>query len=129
MDFQSEPWPHISEAAKDCVKRLLDMDPAKRLTTEQARRQLLVGECAFVLGTSRPLSTHPRQASHRRAGTQQLLACECAFVLGTSRPPGTHPRQALLAYSLSPPSASPQSRHAGSTRAVHTRGSLPCMRR
>lgn len=35
VDFQSEPWPHISEAAKDCVKRLLDMDPAKRLTTEQ----------------------------------------------------------------------------------------------
>jgi len=30
IDFKSEPWPHISEAAKDCVRKLLDMDPSKR---------------------------------------------------------------------------------------------------
>nr|QBB20011.1 putative calcium dependent protein kinase [Ettlia sp. YC001] len=35
IDFKSEPWPRISEAAKDCVKRLLEMDAAKRATAEQ----------------------------------------------------------------------------------------------
>lgn len=30
IDFKSDPWPRISEAAKDCVRRLLDMDPSKR---------------------------------------------------------------------------------------------------
>jgi hypothetical protein len=35
IDFKSEPWPKISEAAKDCVKKLLEMDPAKRATSEQ----------------------------------------------------------------------------------------------
>jgi calcium-dependent protein kinase len=30
IDFKSEPWPHVSEAAKDCVRKLLEMDPTKR---------------------------------------------------------------------------------------------------
>lgn len=30
LDFKSEPWPRISDAAKDCVRKLLDMDVAKR---------------------------------------------------------------------------------------------------
>lgn len=37
IDFKSEPWPRISEAAKDCVRRLLDMDATKRATAEQVR--------------------------------------------------------------------------------------------
>jgi len=32
IDFTSEPWPHISDAAKDCVRRLLCTDPAARPT-------------------------------------------------------------------------------------------------
>lgn len=34
-DFKSEPWPRVSDAAKDCVRRLLEMDAAKRATAEQ----------------------------------------------------------------------------------------------
>jgi serine/threonine protein kinase len=34
VDFQSDPWPRISAAAKDCVKRLLTMDPAQRASAE-----------------------------------------------------------------------------------------------
>lgn len=32
VDFKTEPWPKISEAAKDCVKKLLDQDPSRRST-------------------------------------------------------------------------------------------------
>ena len=35
IDFKSDPWPKISDAAKDCVKRLLEMDASKRATSEQ----------------------------------------------------------------------------------------------
>lgn len=35
IDFKSEPWPKISDAAKDCVRRLLEMDASKRATSEQ----------------------------------------------------------------------------------------------
>ncbi|KAF8063742.1 CPK2 [Scenedesmus sp. PABB004] len=38
IDFKSEPWPSISDAAKDCVRRLLEMDPTKRATAEQILR-------------------------------------------------------------------------------------------
>lgn len=32
LDFLSEPWPSISESAKDLVRRMLVRDPKKRLT-------------------------------------------------------------------------------------------------
>jgi hypothetical protein len=44
IDFKSEPWPKISDAAKDCVKKLLEMDPAKRATSEQVRSLLCFGK-------------------------------------------------------------------------------------
>ena len=35
LDFVSEPWPSISESAKDLVKRMLVRDPKKRITAHQ----------------------------------------------------------------------------------------------
>lgn len=35
VDFQSEPWPKISNHAKDVVKRMLNRDPEKRATAEE----------------------------------------------------------------------------------------------
>ncbi|GKV38263.1 hypothetical protein SLEP1_g46190 [Rubroshorea leprosula] len=35
IDFQSDPWPKISESAKDLVKKMLTMDPKKRITSAQ----------------------------------------------------------------------------------------------
>ena len=35
IDFKTAPWPSISAAAKDCVKKLLTMDPKLRPTAQQ----------------------------------------------------------------------------------------------
>ncbi|EPS57780.1 hypothetical protein M569_17037, partial [Genlisea aurea] len=35
LDFVSEPWPGVSESAKDLVQRMLVRDPKKRLTAHQ----------------------------------------------------------------------------------------------
>ena len=35
LDFSPEPWPSISEEAKDLVKRMLVRDPRKRLTAHE----------------------------------------------------------------------------------------------
>eukprot|EP00798_Chlamydomonas_sp_ICE-L_P028848 gene28848-32036_t len=34
IDFKSEPWPSISEPAKDCVRKLLVRDPKQRATAQ-----------------------------------------------------------------------------------------------
>lgn len=38
LDFQSDPWPSISEGAKDLVRRMLLRDPKKRLTAHEVLR-------------------------------------------------------------------------------------------
>ncbi|KAL0692250.1 hypothetical protein Bca4012_059430 [Brassica carinata] len=35
LDFESNPWPSISESVKDLVKKMLERDPKKRLTAHQ----------------------------------------------------------------------------------------------
>jgi len=35
LDFDTDPWPRISEAAKDCVRCLLNADVSKRYTSAQ----------------------------------------------------------------------------------------------
>jgi serine/threonine protein kinase len=32
LDLQSEPWPSISDSAKNLIRKMLDRDPKKRLT-------------------------------------------------------------------------------------------------
>lgn len=41
IDFESQPWPSISESAKDLVRKMLTRDPKKRLTSGQVLRKLL----------------------------------------------------------------------------------------
>lgn len=48
LDFVSEPWPTISESAKDLVRRMLVRDPKKRLTAEEVLRESLFCFC-FVI--------------------------------------------------------------------------------
>ncbi|XP_040997232.1 calcium-dependent protein kinase SK5 [Juglans microcarpa x Juglans regia] len=35
LDFQSEPWPGISESAKDLIRKMLERNPKKRLTAHE----------------------------------------------------------------------------------------------
>lgn len=35
LDFASDPWPSISDDAKDLVRRMLVRDPKKRLTAHE----------------------------------------------------------------------------------------------
>eukprot|EP00803_Ostreobium_quekettii_P009919 evm.model.scf_2513EXC.1 EVM.evm.TU.scf_2513EXC.1 scf_2513EXC:242-4351(+) len=32
LDFETDPWPKLSDASKDCVRKLLELDPARRAT-------------------------------------------------------------------------------------------------
>ncbi|KAH0680672.1 hypothetical protein KY284_021757 [Solanum tuberosum] len=36
LDFESSPWPSISTSAKDLVRKMLTMDPKKRITADEA---------------------------------------------------------------------------------------------
>jgi calcium-dependent protein kinase len=35
VDFRRDPWPIVSDHAKDLVKRMLEPDPRKRLTAQE----------------------------------------------------------------------------------------------
>lgn len=35
IDFKRDPWPRVSETAKDLVRKMLEPDPKKRLSAAQ----------------------------------------------------------------------------------------------
>lgn len=35
IDFKRDPWPKVSDHAKDLVKKMLDPDPKQRLTAQE----------------------------------------------------------------------------------------------
>jgi len=35
LDFESEPWPGISDSAKDLIRKMLDRNPKKRITAHE----------------------------------------------------------------------------------------------
>ncbi|RRT67723.1 hypothetical protein B296_00021800 [Ensete ventricosum] len=40
-DFESEPWPGISDSAKDLIRNMLNRDPRKRFTAHQLKKMAL----------------------------------------------------------------------------------------
>ena len=42
LDFDTDPWPNISQGAKDLVKRMLVRDPKKRLTAHEVLCEFFV---------------------------------------------------------------------------------------
>ncbi|PUZ36672.1 hypothetical protein GQ55_9G056900 [Panicum hallii var. hallii] len=55
LDFSSEPWPSISESAKDLVRKMLIRDPKKRLTAHEALCHPWV--CVDGVAPDRPLDS------------------------------------------------------------------------
>lgn len=50
LDFISEPWPSISESAKDLVRRMLVRDPKKRMTAHEVLCEYACfGDLIFLL--------------------------------------------------------------------------------
>lgn len=41
IDFKRDPWPRVSDNAKDLVKKMLNPDPKKRLTAQEVLGTLL----------------------------------------------------------------------------------------
>lgn len=46
IDFKRDPWPRVSDNAKDLVRKMLDPDPARRLTAQQVLGNV---SCPFCL--------------------------------------------------------------------------------
>uniref|UniRef100_A0A5B7AAA8 non-specific serine/threonine protein kinase n=1 Tax=Davidia involucrata TaxID=16924 RepID=A0A5B7AAA8_DAVIN len=46
IDFESQPWPSISNSAKDLVRKMLTQDPKKRITSAQVLEHPWIGEAS-----------------------------------------------------------------------------------
>ncbi|XP_051139459.1 calcium-dependent protein kinase 11 [Andrographis paniculata] len=44
VDFQSEPWPHISDSAKDLVRKMLEKDPKSRISAHEVLCHPWIGD-------------------------------------------------------------------------------------
>lgn len=42
VDFKRDPWPKVSDSAKDLIKKMLDPDPKRRLTAQEVLGKLLI---------------------------------------------------------------------------------------
>lgn len=40
VDFKRDPWPKVSDSAKDLVRKMLNPDPKKRLTAQEVLGKL-----------------------------------------------------------------------------------------
>lgn len=52
-NFPNEEWQNVSAAAKDLINGMLNVDPAKRLTIDQVRRNVWIAVSAADIWTSR----------------------------------------------------------------------------
>lgn len=51
LDFDSAPWPNISESAKDLIRKMLERDPIKRISAHEVVCELFhtcYASCAIV---------------------------------------------------------------------------------
>lgn len=49
VDFKRDPWPKVSDNAKDLVKKMLDPDPNKRLTAQEVLGKASLTSIKFIL--------------------------------------------------------------------------------
>ncbi|XP_068566440.1 serine/threonine-protein kinase H1-like [Cebidichthys violaceus] len=94
--FHGDPWPSVSNPAKDFVRHLLPLDPAERLTADQAVRHPWV--VTMAAGSSarnlhRSISQNLRRRTSR--GSSRCPSSAASWALGrlTSPPEGNQERQ------------------------------------
>jgi len=51
LDLESAPWPSISAAAKDLIRKMLTRDPKKRITAAEALGKYVTHCCIYVLAS------------------------------------------------------------------------------
>lgn len=49
IDFESDPWPLISDSAKDLIRKMLCSRPADRLTAHEVLCKFTCFICAFLI--------------------------------------------------------------------------------
>ena len=81
LDFRTAPWPNVSDAAKDCVKRLLNRNASQRATAAEVLQHPWLTQQG--LQSDRPLDNvvikRMRQVSHSPAVPQRGFN-QCTFM-------------------------------------------------
>lgn len=97
--FYPQPWPSVSNLAKDFILRLLVLDPATRLTAEQAVRHpwvVTMASSSSMMNLHRSISQNLRQRASRsssRCPSSTTTSSTDASSLGRLMPPETKPKQ------------------------------------
>uniref|UniRef100_A0A668UL98 Protein kinase domain-containing protein n=1 Tax=Oreochromis aureus TaxID=47969 RepID=A0A668UL98_OREAU len=97
--FRGNPWPSVSNLAKDFILRLLVLDPATRLTAEQAVRHpwvVTMASSSSMTNLHRSISQNLRQRASRsssRCPSSTTTSSTDASSLGRLMPPETKPKQ------------------------------------
>ncbi|KAF5937913.1 hypothetical protein HYC85_025419 [Camellia sinensis] len=79
LDFESDPWPNISESAKDLIQKMLCRDPKKRITAHEVL-------CKSNLGIK------PRQFFHLVMVARNISYILVLFMTFDLKIPPGHPR-------------------------------------
>lgn len=84
VDFASDPWPSISEPAKECVRRMLVRDPKKRATADEVLKHDWIRENGVA--SSQPLESEVLKRIRGFAAMNKLKK-EALKIIATSLQP------------------------------------------
>lgn len=83
LDFETDPWPQISSAAKDCVRRMLERNPAKRAKADEILKHPWMKE--HGVASDKPLDNAILNRLNTFAGMNKLKK-EAMKIIATSMP-------------------------------------------
>uniref|UniRef100_A0A7S2QUP0 Calcium-dependent protein kinase n=1 Tax=Chlamydomonas chlamydogama TaxID=225041 RepID=A0A7S2QUP0_9CHLO len=83
IDFTTDPWPKISEPAKDCVRRMLVRDPKRRATAQQILQHDWMRENGVATDNELEMEVLTRM---KRFSAMNRLKKEALKIIATSLP-------------------------------------------
>lgn len=83
LDFESDPWPSISDAAKDCVRLMLERNPAKRAKADEILKHPWMKE--HGVASDKPLGNAILNRLNAFAGMNKLKK-EAMKIIATAMP-------------------------------------------